>query len=53
LIANNKETQINHSISFMTGTLWAGTTNSDIEIDYLPENQIFPFSYLVIKVVVE
>ena len=53
LIANNKETQINHSIIFMEGKLWVGSINTDIEIDYLPENQIFPFSYLVIKVVVE
>jgi hypothetical protein len=53
LIANNKETQINHSITFMEGKLWAGSINTAIEIDYLPEKQIFPFSYLVIIVVVE
>jgi len=52
LIANGKETQINHPISFMKGKLWAGNTNTDIEINYLPENPILPFSYLVIKVVI-
>ncbi|HMG68033.1 MAG TPA: hypothetical protein VK588_10115 [Chitinophagaceae bacterium] len=53
LIADGKETQINQSITFMKGKLWAVSTNTDIEIDYLPDSQIFPFSYLVIKVVIE
>jgi hypothetical protein len=52
LIANGKETQINRPISFMKGKLWAGNANIDIELNFLPENRIFPFSYLVIKVVI-
>ena len=52
LIANGKETQINRATSFMGGKLWAGNTNSDIELNYLPENTVLPFSYLVIKVVI-
>jgi hypothetical protein len=53
LIANGKETQINSSITFLEGKLWAERTNAGIEINYLPEGQIFPFSYLIIKVVIE
>jgi len=52
LIANGKETQINRATSFMGGKLWAGITNSDIELNYLPENSILPFSYVVIQVVI-
>jgi len=53
LVTNGKETRINPSIFVMGGTLWAGNTKTDVELDFLPENQIFPFSYLVIKVVIE
>jgi len=52
LIANGKETQINHPIPFMKGKLLAGNSNTDIELNFLPENRILPFSYLVIKVVI-
>lgn len=52
LVANGKETLINRSISYINGTLWAGITNKDLRLDFLPSNNILPFSYLVIKIVI-
>jgi hypothetical protein len=52
LVANGKETLINQSISYMNGTLWAEVKGGDLELDFLPGDNIFPFSYLVIKIVI-
>ncbi len=53
MVANGKETQIKDTISYMGGKLWADDASTDITLNYFPENQVLPFSYLVIKVVVE
>ena len=53
MVSNHQETLINNGIPFMNGKLWASYTNGIIELDFLPENRIFPFSYLIIKVVIE
>ena len=52
LVANGKETLINPSISYMNGTLWAEVKGDGLRLDFLPGDNIFPFSYLVIKVVI-
>lgn len=52
LVANGKETLINQSISYMGGTLWAEVAGGGLQLDFLPGDNIFPFSYLVIKVVI-
>ncbi len=40
------------SISYMGGTLWAEVAGGGLQLDFLPGDNIFPFSYLVIKVVI-
>ena len=49
-VSNHVETLINQQVSFMDGTLWATHTNGNVEIDFVPEGRIFPFSYLIIKI---
>ena len=49
-VSNNVETRINQPVIFMDGTLWATHKNGDVEIDFVPEGRIFPFSYLIIKI---
>jgi len=49
-VSNHVETLINQPTSFMDGTLWATHKNGDVEIDFVPDGRIFPFSYLVIKI---
>ena len=49
-VSNHVETLINQQTSFMDGTLWATHKNGDVEIDFVPDGRIFPFSYLVIKI---
>ena len=53
LVENNKETLINNSIFFMGGELWAVNTQTDVKIIYHCYAQGLPFSYMIIKVVVE
>ena len=52
LVANGKETLIKKSISYMGGTLWAEVRGGGLLLDFLPGDNIFPFSYLVIKIVI-
>lgn len=52
LVANGSETLINQSISYMGGILWAEVAGGDLRLDFLPGDNIFPFSYLVIKIVI-
>ena len=52
LVANGKETLIKQSISYMGGTLWAEVGGGGLLLDFLPGDNIFPFSYLVIKIVI-
>ena len=49
-VSNHVETLINQQTAFMDGTLWATHKNGDVEIDFVPDGRIFPFSYLVIKI---
>jgi len=52
LVANRTETLINQSISYMGGTLWAEVSGVNLQLTFLPRDKIFPFSYLVFKVVI-
>jgi len=52
LVENGKETLINHTVSYMGGTLWAKVGGGGLLLDFLPGDNIFPFSYLVIKIVI-
>jgi hypothetical protein len=53
LVESNEESQINNSINFMGGELWATYTQTDVKINYHCYAQSLPFSYMIIKVVVE
>jgi hypothetical protein len=52
LVANRKETLINQSISYLGGTLWAEVSGGNLQLAFLPRDNILPFSYLVFKVVI-
>lgn len=52
LIANGTETLFNQPMSFMNGKLSIEIMGSDLRLDFLPADDIFPFSYLVIKIVI-
>jgi hypothetical protein len=52
LVANHNETLVNPSISFMDGVLWAEVSGRNLQLAFLPHDNIFPFSYLVFKIVI-
>jgi hypothetical protein len=52
-VRNNEDVQINPSILFMGGTLSAAMIGNDVQLTFFPINGNMPFSYLVIKIVIE
>jgi hypothetical protein len=52
LVANGNETLINHSIPYMQGRLWAEVGGGSLHLTFFPGDNIFPFSYLVFKIVI-
>ncbi len=52
LVANRTETLINQSIAYAGGTLWAKVSGGNLQLAFLPRDNIFPFSYLVFKIVI-